>query len=110
MILVHQRYSALPGMGVAVLATRRKADARLRELGVPVGRTFTRDQPDDAPDVIWECTYETIDERQRVEAILDADPAFTAIRAEQRDQLRHFAREYYTLDAEAGENRFHFDR
>lgn len=100
MILVHQRYFAQPGMAAAVHATRRKANNRLRELCLPVGRTFTRDQPDDAPDVIWECTYETLDERQRVEAILDADPAFTAIRAEQRDQLRHFAREYYTLDTE----------
>ena len=101
MIVVCNRYYARPGMAAAVLATRRRASERLRELGVPAGRIYTLLAPqEDAPDVLWECAYATMDERRRVEAILDADAAFTAIRAEQREQLRHFAREHYTADEE----------
>lgn len=99
MILVHQRYFAKAGLSAAVLATRRRANHRLHELNLPVGRTWKPTGSDErTPDVVWECIYETMDERRRVEAVLDRDPIFTAIRTEQSAQLDRFEREYYEGD------------
>jgi hypothetical protein len=96
MILVHQRYYAKPGMSDAVLRTRQKANRILQELGLDVGRIYVLGvEQAGAPDVIWECTYQTLEERQEVEQILDTSPAFQAVRNEQGSQVDQFVREYF---------------
>jgi hypothetical protein len=103
MILVHQRYVAKPGLAGAVLDTRMEASRRLAELQVPVGEIWVAVRsaapPDagDAADVIWECRYASLEERERIRALQEADPAFHAIRTRQSQQLARWAREHYRL-------------
>ena len=103
MILVHQRYFAKPGLRDQVLETRIEASRRLRDLAVPPGQIWVAlrgepgSPPAGAPDLIWECTYPTPEERERVRAFQESDPAFHAIRTRQGAQLAHWAREHYRL-------------
>jgi hypothetical protein len=117
MLLVINRYYAKPGMADAVLQTRRRMDALYRRLNLPAGQTFVRHrQPDgapdapalhytfreDAPDVIWQCLYESRDAREHTLHTIDSDPDISAeaeaIMAEQRTQVTRFDREYYDLN------------
>jgi len=99
MILVHQRYFAAPGLVDRVVETRVEASRRLVELGVPAGEIWVpaRDaaRTDGLPDVIWECTYPTLEERERVRAFQESDPTFHAIRSRQGAQLARWEREHY---------------
>lgn len=103
MILVHQRYFAKPGLRRQVLQTRIEASSRLAELGVPTGRIWVPVpaeagiQPPEIPDVIWECTYASLPERERIRAAQEADTHFASIRARQREQLVQWRREQYRL-------------
>jgi hypothetical protein len=103
MILVHQRYFARPGLRRQVLETRAEASRRLMELGVPAGRIWVPVSGvagvDSAglPDVIWECEYPTLDDRERHRARQEGDPAFHAIRTRQGTQLDRWVREHYQL-------------
>ncbi len=103
MILVHQRYFAKPGLHDQVLETRIEASRRLRELGVPTGQIWValRDEPGSppasTPDLIWECSYPTLEERERIRVLQEGDPAFHAIRTRQGAQLAHWARERYRV-------------
>ena len=105
MILVHQRYFAKPGLRDRVLETRREASRRLAELGVPSGRIWVpAGGPPDAaagegntPDIVWECTYSSLEERERIRDFQEGDPAFAAIRTRQGAQLARWVREHYRL-------------
>ncbi len=103
MILVHQRYTAKSGLRERVLETRIEASRRLAELGVPAGQIWgpvtgeAGIDPADAADVIWECTYPDLRERERMRALQEGDPAFAAIRARQGTQLTRWTREHYRL-------------
>ncbi len=103
MILVHQRYFPKPGLREAVIETRVEASRRLAALGVPPGKIWVpvRGQPgiSDAglPDVIWECTYTSVEDRERIRALQEGDPAFHAIRTRQGTQLDRWVREHYQL-------------
>jgi hypothetical protein len=103
MILVHQRYTAKPGLGERVLATRIEASRRLAELGVPAGKIWVPVtgepgiDPAGAADVVWECTYPTLEERERFRALQEGDPHFAAIRTRQGGQLARWTREHYRL-------------
>jgi hypothetical protein len=109
MILVQQRYFAKPGLRDRVLDTRVEASHRLLELGVPAGQIWV--PADDAgnlvaaggpvdaglPDLIWECTYRSLAEREQIRAKQESDPAFHAIRTRQGTQLTRWVREHYRL-------------
>lgn len=98
MILVHQRYVAKPGQLERVIETRIEASRRLAELGVPAGQIWVPagETGDPAiPDVIWECTYQNLEERERIRALQESDPAFHAIRTRQGTQLAQWVREHY---------------
>jgi hypothetical protein len=103
MILVHQRYFAKPELRQQVVETRIEASARLASLGVPSGRIWVPmplaadPEPADLPDVIWECTYASPEERERIRALQEGDPEFSAIRARQGTQLVRWRREHYRL-------------
>lgn len=103
MILVHQRYFAKPGLRERVIETRVEASRRLAALGVPAGSIWTpvRDDPAlsvaDAPDVVWECTYPDLVERERIRALQGGDPVFHRIRMRQGAQLDRWVREHYRL-------------
>ena len=103
MILVHQRYFARPGLRDRVLDTRIEASRRLAELGVPRGRIWVPVggepgiDPAGLPDVIWECTYPDLAERERTRAFQEGDQGFAAIRARQGTQLARWVREHYRL-------------
>ncbi|MDQ7858714.1 MAG: hypothetical protein QN174_02235 [Armatimonadota bacterium] len=105
MILVHQRYYALPGVADRVLHTRLQASRRLAELGVPVGRIWVPVREtaginaDGLPDVVWECTYPDLETREAIRARQESDPAFHAIRTHQGTQLQRWVREHYRLVA-----------
>jgi hypothetical protein len=109
MILVHQRYFAKPDMRDRVLDTRVEASRRLMELGVPAGqiwvpartaanlRSVSGEAADGLPDVIWECTYESLAAREEFRARQESDPRFHAIRTHQGTQLSRWLREHYDL-------------
>ena len=103
MILVHQRYAAKPGLRERVLETRIEACRRLAELGVPAGRIWVPVtevagvDPADTADVIWECTYPDLRERERIRAFQEGDATFAAIRTRQGGQLARWTREHYRL-------------
>jgi hypothetical protein len=103
MILVHQRYVAQPGLRERVLDTRIEASRRLAELGVPAGQIWvpvTGEEgidPADAADVVWECTYPDLRERERIRDFQERDPGFAAIRTRQGRQLARWTREHYRL-------------
>ena len=102
MILVHQRYVAKPGLRERVLETRIEASRRLAELGVPAGdiwvpATGAGIDPAAAADVIWECTYPDLGERELIRALQEGDSSFAAIRARQGEQLTRWTREHYRL-------------
>ena len=102
MILVHQRYFAAPGLREKVLDTRVEASGRLAELGVPTGRIWVPVRGEagtDAglPDVVWECTYPSLEERERIRAFQESDPTFHDIRTRQGTQLERWVREHYRL-------------
>lgn len=103
MILVHQRYTAKPGLRDRVLDTRIEASRRLAALGVPAGEIWVPVTGEagidtaDAADVLWECTYTDLAERERTRAFQEADPAFAAIRSRQGTQLSRWTREHYRL-------------
>ena len=103
MILVHQRYFAKPGLRERVLETRIAASRRLAALHVPAGRIWVPVPPQagveqaDLPDVIWECTYADLAEREQIRATQEGDPEFAAIRTRQGTQLAQWRREHYRL-------------
>jgi hypothetical protein len=109
MILVQQRYFAKPGLCERVIETRLEASRRLMEIGVPAGQIWvpagevgapaTAGSAVDAalPDVIWECTYPSLERREEIRARQEADPAFHAIRSHQGTQLARWVREHYRL-------------
>lgn len=103
MILVHQRYFAKPELRDRVLETRIEASRRLAELGVPAGRIWVpvtgRGSMEQAnvPDVIWECVYPNLEERERIRDFQERDPVFAAIRTRQGGQLAGWTREHYRL-------------
>jgi hypothetical protein len=103
MILVHQRYFAKPGLRERVLETRIAASRRLATLKVPSGRIWVPVPPQasveqvDLPDVIWECTYADLAEREHIRALQEGDAEFAAIRARQGTQLVQWRREHYRL-------------
>jgi len=103
MILVHQRYFARPGLRDRVLDTRIEASRRLGELGAPRGRIWVPVagepgiDPAGLPDVVWECTYADLAERERIRAFQEGDGAFASIRARQGTLLARWVREHYRL-------------
>jgi hypothetical protein len=99
MIVVQNHYFAAPGQRDAVLATRREANACRLRLGLPEGRTLVLARgSDQVPDVIWEIEFADLAAWEADLDVLAASEAFTAIRATQRSQLRHFERCAYEVD------------
>jgi hypothetical protein len=98
MILVHQRYFARSGLRERVIDTRVEASRRLLELEVPAGEIWVPlgGEPG-APDVIWNCLYPSMEERERCRNLQESDPTFSAIRTRQGTQLERWVREHYRL-------------
>ncbi len=103
MILVHQRYFAKPGLRDKVIETRVEASQRLKTLGVPAGQIWVPVRGEAGisdtglPDVIWECPYASLEERERIRSLQESDAAFHTIRTRQGTQLTQFLREHYRL-------------
>ncbi len=107
MILIHQRYFAKPGVLERVVETRVEASRRLADLGVPAGQIWVPVGEEDAsginlraagiPDVIWECTYPSLEERERIRVLQESDTTFHGIRTKQGTQLSQWVREHYRL-------------
>lgn len=93
MIVVQNHYFAAPGKRVAVLATRREANACRARLGLPEGRTLALARgSDQVPDVIWQMEYPDIAAWEADLAMLAESAEFTHIRKVQSLQLSHFER------------------
>ncbi|MGQ0549719.1 MAG: hypothetical protein ACT4PY_08650 [Armatimonadota bacterium] len=95
---MHQRYFARAGLRERVIDTRVEASRRLLELGVPAGQIWVPlgGEPG-VPDVIWNCVYPSMDERERFRMQQESDPTFHAIRTRQGTQLERWVREHYRL-------------
>jgi len=47
------------------------------------------------PDVIWNCTYPSMDARERIRTLQESDHAFHDIRTRQGTLVQQFMREHY---------------
>ena len=79
MIIERTTYRPKPGQFEAVLATRRKASRRRREIGLPGGTIFTGES-EAGRVVFWECAFADGAAQQRDLAARGADRGFAEIR------------------------------
>ena len=79
MIIERTTYRPKPGQFEAVLATRRKASRRRREIGLPGGTIFTGES-EAGRVVFWECAFADGEAQQRDLAARGADRGFGEIR------------------------------
>ena len=100
MIKVQQRYYAKPGMVDSVLAVRREASRVLERLGLPAGNFYKSCAPAEGlPDVVWECTYNNMDERLHFEKVVEASEEFIAVRKKMQPFITRFERDYLELQS-----------
>jgi len=91
MIIERTTYRPKPGQFEAVLATRRKASRRRREIGLPGGTIFTGES-DAGRVVFWECAFADGEAQQRDLAARGADQGFGEIRDAMGKLLESFDR------------------
>jgi len=98
LIIVQNHYYAAAGKRETVLATRLRADACRRSLGLDSGRTLTLVQSTGtAPAVIWQSSFASLQGWHEDLRILAESAEFADIRREQGQQLDAFARCGYVV-------------
>ncbi|MBI4639450.1 MAG: hypothetical protein HY731_02080 [Candidatus Tectomicrobia bacterium] len=102
MIITRNLYFALPGKEDDVLAVRKEASQIRLKLGLPQGRILRRlsEKSPGKPDVVWECEFKSMEDREKDMAALDASPEFTAVRQKMGALLAKFEREVLTVEEE----------
>lgn len=99
MIIERTTYRPKAGLFEAVLATRRRASQRRRELGLPGGTIFVGNSKAGAI-VFWECGYADEGARQRDIAVRDNDNVFSEIRGAMIQLLEQFERTVLRADSD----------
>jgi len=104
-VIVQNYYYAKPGKADEVYRWRLHASDVREKLGFARGRVLRRresvDQTQESsnlPDVIWECEYANIDERERESTQVSATPEFQAVQQHMSTLIQRFDRATY--DAE----------
>ena len=103
MLIERTLYFAKPGKAADVLETRRRGSRVRVELGLPAGTIYVRHGESDAPDVQWECRFESADEQARDLEARTKSEAFEKVRADMRELIERFER--HILRVEAGGER-----
>ena len=110
-IVVQNYYYALPGKAEEVYEWRLHASEVRARLGLPKGRVLRRVaqpaattqqtgmKPDslNLPDVIWECEYSSIAERNSDVERLGRSPEFEQVEKHMDTLIRHFERAIFEL-------------
>lgn len=105
LIVVHNAYFAKPGLAEAVYQWRLHASDVRVELGFPRGRVLRQfAEPDDRaptawPDVIWECTYPSLEARQHDAKAVESTPEFQAVMRHMRTLIRRFDRQIWRVSS-----------
>ena len=104
-IVVHNLYYAKPGQAEAVYQWRLHASNVRAQLGFPRGRVLrrvddaTEPKPWPQPDVIWECDYASLAEREQDARAVESTPAFQAVMRHMRTLIDHFERRIWRQSA-----------
>jgi hypothetical protein len=92
-IVVRNSYWAKPGLEEAVYRHRLYASEVRREQGLAVGRVLMRlEESEGAPDVVWECEYESSEARQLDLEQLTASGAFEDVMEHMGTLIERFDR------------------
>ena len=101
MYVERTNYWAQPGKTQHVLAVRRRASQIRTGLGLPAGTIFVKAAgQDEGPDVQWECTFHTLDERDKDLQIRDSSSDFRQIREAMREVDKRFERHLVLRDSD----------
>ena len=99
MYVERTNYWAQSGKAQQVLAVRRRASQIRIDLGLPAGAIFVKAAgQDEGPDVQWECTFNSLEERARDLQTRDNSPDFRQIRAAMREVNERFERHFVLRD------------
>ncbi|MCZ6874158.1 MAG: hypothetical protein O7G88_11635 [bacterium] len=100
MYVERTNYWAQPGKTQQVLAVRRRASQIRTGLGLPAGIIFVKaGGQDEGPDVQWECTFDTLDERATDLQIRHSSSDFRQIREAMREVSKRFERHLVLRDS-----------
>jgi hypothetical protein len=100
-IVVQNYYYALPGKAEEVYQWRLHASEVRAKLGLPRGRVLRRmaqpRDPENLPDVIWECEYSSVAARSADVEKLGKSPEFDQVEKHMDTLIRHFERAIFEL-------------
>jgi hypothetical protein len=103
-VVVQNYYYAKPGKADEVYRWRLHASDVRAKLGFARGRVLRRintgnqtSAAQELPDVIWECEYPTIKDRERDASALSASPEFQAVQKHMGTLVRRFERGAYRV-------------
>lgn len=95
MYIERTHYFAKPGKTDAVRANRERACRVRLSLGLPCGTVYHKENPDeDGPDVVWQCEFASLEERERDLAARAASAEFEAVRKTMRELCDGFQRHF----------------
>jgi hypothetical protein len=91
------QYYAKPGLAAEVLDIRRKASAVRVSIGLPAGEILIKHPGGDGsePDVVWQCTFADLAERDADLAARAANAAFESVRVQMRKLYARFERQVF---------------
>jgi hypothetical protein len=92
-IVVQNMYWAKPGLETQVYQWRLHASEVRARLGLPRGRVLFRQEASDTlPDVIWECSYPSMEARGKDVAVTSQSPEFHQVEQHMDTLIRKFDR------------------
>jgi dienelactone hydrolase len=95
MYVERTNYYARPGRVKGVFCIRQRASEIRTRIGLPAGAIYVKAGPDgEGPDVIWECHFHTVEEREADLTARAASPKFTAIREQMSSAVDRFERHF----------------
>ena len=99
MYVERTNYWAQPDKAQQVLAVRRRASQIRTDLGLPAGTIFVKAAGQvEGPDVQWECTFKTLEERTKDLQVRDSSSDFRQIREAMRAVNERFERHLVLRD------------
>jgi hypothetical protein len=92
-IVVQNMYWAKPGLEAQVYQWRLHASDVRARLGLPRGRVLLRQEASDTlPDIIWECSYPSMEARSKDVAVTSQSPEFHQVEEHMDTLIRKFDR------------------
>ena len=91
-IVVQNEYFPKRGKEEQVYTLRLQASKVLTRLGVPNGRVLKGMNISDRPYVMWECDYNSLEERQKAAELVSHSDRFKNVEKKMETLINHFER------------------